>query len=69
VVTVEQQVPFDSLPDAVKAGLQARAGAGQIIMVETLTERDRPVVYEAHLVTAGRRSEIKVGPDGKPPEE
>jgi hypothetical protein len=69
VVTVEQQVPFDSLPDAVKAALREKAGTSRIVLVESVKERDRPLVYEAHLMRAGRRSEIKVGPDGKSPEE
>ena len=68
VVLVEQQVPFDSLPGPVKAALQARAGTGRITLVESITERDSLVAYEAHVLKAGRKSEIRVGPDGSPRE-
>ena len=66
VVEVEEQIAFDSLPAAVKAGLQARAGSGKILKVESLTKRDKLVAYEAKVLTAGKRSEIQVAPDGKP---
>jgi hypothetical protein len=66
VVEVEEQVALDSLPPAVKAGLQAKAGAGKILTVESLTKHDTLVAYEAKVQTAGKKSEIQVAPDGKP---
>ena len=66
VVEVEEQVALDSLPSAVKAGLQAKAGAGKILKVESLTKHDKLVAYEAKVQTAGKKSEIQVAPDGKP---
>jgi hypothetical protein len=66
VVEVEEQVAFDSLPSAVKEGLQAKAGAGKILKVESLTKHDKLVAYEAKVETEGKRKEIQVGPDGKP---
>jgi uncharacterized membrane protein YkoI len=66
VVEVEEQVAFDSLPSAVKEGLQAKAGAGKILKVESLTKHDKLVAYEAKVQTGGKKSEIQVGPDGKP---
>lgn len=66
VVEVEEQVAFDSLPVAVKDGLQAKAGTGKIVKVESLTKHDRVVAYEAKVVTNGKKAEIQVGPDGKP---
>ncbi len=65
VVEVEEQVALDSLPAAVKAGLEAKAGAGKIVKVESLTKHDKLVAYEAQVRTAGKKSEIQVGPDGK----
>ncbi len=38
VVEVEEQVALDSLPAAVKDGLQAKAGKGKILKVESLTK-------------------------------
>ena len=66
VVEVEEQVAFDSLPQAVKDGLQAKAGRGTIRKVESLTKHDKLVAYEAQVMANGKKSEIQVGPDGKP---
>ena len=66
VVEIEEQVALDSLPAAVKDGLQAKAGAGKILKVESLTKHDKLVAYEAKVQTDGKKSEIQVGPDGKP---
>ena len=66
VVEVEEQVALDSLSAEVKAGLQAKAGKGKILKVESLTKKDKLVAYEAQVETNGKKSEIQVGPDGKP---
>jgi hypothetical protein len=66
IMEVEEEVVFDSLPAAVRAGLTAKAGNGRIGTVESLTKTGKLVAYEAHVTTNGRRSEIQVGPDGKP---
>jgi hypothetical protein len=50
----------------VKAGLQAKAGEGKIVKVESLTKHDKIVAYEANVQSAGKTSEIQVGPDGQP---
>jgi hypothetical protein len=66
VVEVEEEVAVDTLPAAVKAGLQSKAGSGKIVKVETLTKHDKLVAYEAQVTTNGKKSEVQVGPDGKP---
>lgn len=66
IVEVEEQVAFESLPVAVKQGLQTQAGQGKIVKVESLTKHDRLVAYEAKVQEKGKRREIQVGPDGKP---
>ena len=66
VVEVEEQVALRALPAPVRTALLAKAGAGRITRVESLTKRGTLVAYEAHVVTNGKRSEIQVGPDGKP---
>ena len=66
IVEVEEQVAMDSLSPGVKAGLQAKAGKGKILKIESLTKKDKLVAYEAQVVTNGKRSEIQIGPDGKP---
>jgi hypothetical protein len=66
IVEVEEQVALDSLSPEVKAGLQAKAGKGKITKVESLTKKEKLVAYEAQVETNGKKSEVQVGPDGKP---
>jgi hypothetical protein len=66
VAEIEEQVDLASLPAAVQSGLQAKAGSGKLGKVESITKHDKVVAYEAKVVTNGKRSEIQVGPDGKP---
>ena len=66
VLEIEVEVALDSLPAAVKAGLLQLAGSGTITKVESLTKRGVLVAYEAQVRTGAKRSEIQVGPDGKP---
>jgi hypothetical protein len=65
IVEVEEEVAMDSLSADVKAGLQAKAGKGKILKVETITKKDKLVAYEAKVDTNGKKSEVQVGPDGK----
>jgi len=66
IVEVEEQVTMDSLPAAVRDGLQAKAGKGKLTKVESITKHDQLVAYEAQVVTGGKKSEIQVDPNGKP---
>jgi hypothetical protein len=66
VVEVEEQVTLDSLSAGVRAGLSASAHGGTIGKVESLTKQGKLVAYEAVVTANGKRSEIQVGPDGKP---
>jgi len=65
IVEDEEQDALDSLSPQVKAGLQAKAGKGKILKVESLTKKDKLVAYEAQVDTNGKKSEVQVGPDGK----
>jgi len=66
VVEVEEQVALASLPAAVRDGLKAGARGGKIGVVESVTKGGQIVAYEAHVTSNGKKSEVKVGPDGKP---
>ena len=66
IVEIEEQVEFAALPAAVQSGLQAKAGVGKLGKVESLTKHDKIVAYEAKVMNNGKRSEVQVGPDGKP---
>ncbi len=65
IVEVEEQVALDSLPVSVKEGLQAKAGSGKILKVESLTKHNKLVAFEAKVETNGKKKEVQVGPDGK----
>jgi uncharacterized membrane protein YkoI len=66
VLEVEEQVALDTLPAEVRAGLQKKAGNGKITKVETIIKHGTLVAYEAQVLTGGKKSEVQVGPDGKP---
>ncbi len=65
VLEVEEQVTMSQLPADVQAGLQTKAGAGKIAKIESLTKGGKIVAYEAQVMTAGKHSEVQVGPNGK----
>src|SRR2546423_14931761 len=66
VMEIEEEVALDSLPAPVRDGLRQLAGRGRITNVESLTKHGAIVAYEAHVRTGTKRSEVQVGPDGKP---
>jgi hypothetical protein len=66
VLEVEDEVALDALPAPVREALEKQAGAGKITKVESLTKHGTLVAYEAHVLTGAKRSEVQVGPDGKP---
>lgn len=66
IVEVEEEVAMNALPPDVKVGLQAKAGEGKLVKVESITKKDKLVAYEAQVTKDGKKSEVQVGPDGKP---
>ena len=65
ILEIEDEVPMDSLSEAVKAGLTAAAGKGTIIKVVSLTKKGKIVAYEAAVANEKKSGEIQVGPTGK----
>lgn len=66
VLEVEEGVTLSGLSAAVREGLQRKAGARKITRVESITKQGKLVAYEAHILTGTKKSEVQVGPDGKP---
>lgn len=64
LVEIEEQVSIDALSPRVRTSLIAKAAKGKITRVESLTKHGKIVAYEAQILTAGKHSEIQVGPDG-----
>ena len=65
VLEVEEEQGIDSLPADVNEGLQAGAGKGRIVKVESLTKHDQLVAYEAVVQQGKKKKEIQVGPHGE----
>ncbi|HEY9127263.1 MAG TPA: hypothetical protein VIM62_09060 [Acidobacteriaceae bacterium] len=65
VLEIEEEVKLAELPASVQHGLQAKAGAGRIARVESLSKHGALVAHEAQVEKGGRLSEVQVGPDGK----
>ena len=65
VVEIEEEVALSALPSDVKAGILQHAGKGKVLKVESITKDNAIVMYEAVVRKAGKKSEIKVGPDGQ----
>jgi hypothetical protein len=65
LIEIEEQVSIDALSPKVRSGLIAKAAMGKITKVESLTKHGKIVTYEAQVLTAGKRSEVQVGPDGR----
>ncbi len=51
VVEVEEQVLIESLAPAVRDGLQAKAGSGNLAEVEKLSKKGKLVAYDAEGLT------------------
>jgi hypothetical protein len=65
ILEVEEQVAPDALPVNVFHGLSEQARKGTLVKVESLTKHGKIVAYEAQVENGGKRSEIRVGPDGQ----
>ena len=66
VVEIEEQVDSQAVPAEVRAGLQVKAGKGKITKIESITKKGKLVAYEAQVLADGKKSEVQVGPDGRP---
>jgi uncharacterized membrane protein YkoI len=63
IVSVEEEVPLASLPEAARVAVQRAVGAGKLQKVESVTEKGTSF-YEATIRKAGKSSEIKVDANG-----
>jgi len=65
VVEIDEQVAIDALPPPVRAELQAKAGRGKLLKVESQTKNGTVVAYEAQVLTKDKKAEVQVIPDGR----
>ncbi|MGH9397095.1 MAG: PepSY-like domain-containing protein [Terriglobia bacterium] len=69
VVEVEEVVPLASIPEAAKDAIEKSAAKGSVLKVEAVSHEGSVVAYEALVKKAGRRSEVRVDPQGNPAPE
>ena len=63
VVSVEEEVTLESLPEAARTAIQKAAGTGKVKKVESVTENGTSF-YEAAITKGGKASELKVDAKG-----
>jgi hypothetical protein len=66
IIEIEEEVSLAGLPAAVQLALKTLARDGRIVNVESITKQDQVVGYEAVVERKGKRTEVLVGPNGKP---
>lgn len=64
ILEIEEEIALEGLPAPVKDAIQKAAPAGTILKVESITRGDAVVAYEAKIRKGGKKSEIRVKPDG-----
>ena len=69
VVEVEEEVNFGSIPEAARSAIKKGAAGGKVLKVESVTHGTTLVAYEAAVSKAGKHSEVRVDPEGKPAPE
>jgi uncharacterized membrane protein YkoI len=65
VLEVEEQVQMSSLPEAVQSGIKQSAGTSHVTLIESVSKGGALQYYECQVKKGGRKSEIKIGTDGK----
>jgi uncharacterized membrane protein YkoI len=65
VVSVEEEVPLESIAAPAREAIQKAVGKGKLQKVESVTENGNSF-YEASIRKAGKSSEIKVDANGAP---
>lgn len=63
VVEVEEETTLDAIPAPARTAIESATAGGKINKVEKIT-KGSDIAYEAAYKKDGKKSEIKVGPDG-----
>ena len=62
----EKRVKLKDLPAAPKAAILKAAGHGKVLSVESVGDGARIEAYEASIESGGKKSEVRVDPQGGP---
>jgi hypothetical protein len=65
VVEVEEEMDPASLPASTQAAVRKSLGKGKVVKFESITKGGVLAGYEAVVDTSGKRTEVKLSPDGK----
>jgi CRISPR/Cas system CSM-associated protein Csm3 (group 7 of RAMP superfamily) len=66
ILSVEDEVALDSVPEPARKAIQQKAGAGKIIKVETVTKGSEVSYEAAYTSKSGKKAEYGVNADGTP---
>ncbi len=69
IVEIEERVALESVPAAAKAAILKAAGKGKVLHVESVSDGSKIVAYEAKVKVDGKKSEVRVDPQGQPAPE
>jgi len=66
ILSVEDEVALDSIPEPARKAIQQRVAAGKIIKVETVTKGSEVSYEAAYTSKSGKKAEYGVNADGTP---
>ena len=66
ILSVEDEIALDSVPEPARKAIQQKAGAGKIIKVETVTKGSEVSYEAAYTSKSGKKAEYGVNADGTP---
>ena len=66
ILSVEDEVALDSVPEPARKAIQQKAVAGKIIKVETVTKGSEVSYEAAYTSKSGKKAEYGVNADGTP---
>jgi hypothetical protein len=66
ILSVEDEVALDSIPEAAKKAIQGKVATGKITKVETVTKGSEVSYEAAYTSKSGKKAEYGVNADGTP---
>lgn len=69
VLEVEEEVKLDDIPAVAKSAIEKSAAGGTVLKVESVTQGGTLKTYEAVVQRGGKKSEVRVDPQGNPAPE
>jgi len=66
ILSVEDEVALDTIPEAAKKAIQEKVAAGKITKVETVTKGSEVSYEAAYTSKSGKKAEYGVNADGTP---